>query len=106
MKVAPTASQSEEQACIVVPQPQPQPQRKQPAEDVELSWQLYCGPQRADGCCRRCSCSCRVLCAQLKKDYREHNRVSILCHGVQYGVFCFVLAGLAGFFVWFASNVP
>jgi hypothetical protein len=47
-----------------------------------------------------------VLCAQLKKDYREHNRVSILCHGVQYGVFCFVLAGLAGFFVWFASNVP
>ena len=63
-------------------------------EDVELTWALYCGS----------GCSCRVFCAQIRKDYKEHNRISILCHGVQYGVFCFVLIGIVFFFIWLAAN--
>ena len=93
MKVAPA-----EQASFVAPT-EPTP----PPEDVELTWELYCGPARVHGCCRHCDW--RVFCSQLQRDYREHDRVSILCHGVQYGVFCFLLAGIAAFFVWFAGNV-
>ena len=73
------------------------------SEQVELTWELYCGPPKAHGCCR--TCDCQVFCSQLRRDYHEHNRVSILCHGVQYGVFCFLLAGIAAFFAWLAGNV-
>jgi hypothetical protein len=99
MKVAPAVrvlGDDHEQASIVAG---PQPLE----EDVELTWKLYCGPSRSHGWCRHCDW--RVCCSQLRRDYREHNRVSILCHGVQYGVFCFLLAGLVAFFVWFAGKV-
>ena len=89
MKVAPG---QEERAGIV--SEQPQQQRPQDPEDVELTWALYCGG----------GCDCGVFSAQIRKDYKEHNRISILCHGVQYGVFCFVLLGIIFFFIWLAAN--
>eukprot|EP01052_Picozoa_sp_SAG31_P015943 SAG31_NODE_1039_length_10212_cov_8.897063_2_plen_114_part_00 len=44
------------------------------SQDVPLTWALYCG----DGPC----CDCKRFCTRLKIDYREHHRVSILCHGL------------------------
>jgi hypothetical protein len=91
MKVAPG---EEDRVNIVSEQSLHVQQQQQDPEDVELTWSLYCGS----------GCDCGVFCAQVKKDYKEHNRISILCHGVQYGIFCFVLLGIIFFFIWLANS--
>ena len=68
-------------------------------EDTEYngqkpSWELYCG-RTVD--CRRCW-------AQTKKDYAEHNRVSLLCHLLTYLVGCAVLGCIVAFFIWLGSS--
>jgi hypothetical protein len=68
--------------------------RRRGSDSEELTWELYCG---SDG-----GCDFNVCCAQLRKDYREHDRVSVLCHGLSYAAACFIFLPMAGFFIWFA----
>ena len=99
----PEPQQQQQQQPSEPEQPAPELEQLQPAEqgpgaeEPALTWELYCGAGRG--------CDCGRCCAQLKKDYREHNRVSILCHGVQYGVWCVVFGAIIGFIVWLASSV-
>jgi hypothetical protein len=61
------------------------------------TWALYCDDGKG--------CNAARCWAQVKKDYHEHNRVSLLCYLVEYFVGCIVLSGIVGFMVWMGSEL-